>query len=78
VGSEHYNLVVGGGGLQAGARALLLDAAGCLAGAATLKCVQISCGLYTMIDPVRPAVAGLARGPVRRRGWSDQSAGRHQ
>jgi hypothetical protein len=56
-------VVVGGGSAgaaQAGARTLLLEAAGCVAGAAALKCVQTYCGLYTITGPVRPAAAGVA------------------
>src|ERR1700676_1875948 len=68
--AEEYDVVVAGGGAagvgaavgggQAGAQTRLLGSAGSLGGAATLKCVQTYCGLYTISDKPRPAVLGVA------------------
>lgn len=89
--AERFDVIVAGGGsagvaaacaaARCGARTLLIEQGGCLGGAATLRGVLTYCGLYTLGEAPRPAVAGIAAeviaglrrlkavtGPVRHRG----------
>jgi hypothetical protein len=68
--ARSYDVVVVGGGSagvaaavaarRMGARTLLVEAAGFLGGAATLRNVLTYCGLYTLGPRPRPAVGGIA------------------
>src|SRR6478735_5104642 len=67
--TEYDVAVVGGGSAgvaaaiaaaRCGARTLFIERAGCLGGASTLRNVVTYCGLYTLGEPPRQAVAGIA------------------
>src|SRR5258705_9114788 len=68
-GDKYDVLVVGGGAAgvaaavgaaRTGARVGLVEAAGCLGAAATMRNVLTYCGLYTLGEQPRQAVAGVA------------------
>ncbi len=72
---EHYDVAVVGGGsagvaaavaaARCGAKTVLLEKAGCLGGASTMRNVLTYCGLYTLGEVPRQAVRGVADDVLR-------------